>query len=109
MLLVAYQQVAQYGENDIAPLVEEPLEPLEIFEHTGLEKIKKRPWLMFGMLLEATLTLIVGQPGVGKTMMLHILAYCVATGNPFFGKQVECRGNVLGLFGEEASNESDIR
>ena len=103
------QQVAQYGENDIAPLVEEPLEPLEIFEHTGLEKIKKRPWLMFGMLLEAALTLIVGQPGVGKTMMLHMLAYCVCTGNPFFGKDVEVRGNVLGLFGEETSNESDIR
>jgi hypothetical protein len=87
----------------------EPLKPLEIFEHTGLEKITKRPWMMFGMLLEAALTLIVGQPGVGKTMLLHMLAYCVCTGNPFFGRDVEVRGNVLGLFGEETSNESDIR
>jgi len=95
--------------GDSAPPDAEPLKPLEIFEHTGLEKIKKRPWLMFGMLLVAALTLVVGQPGVGKTMMLHMLAYCVCTGNPFFGRDVEVRGNVLGLFGEETSNESDIR
>ena len=61
------------------------------------------------MLLVAALTLVVGQPGVGKTMLLHTLAYCVCTGNPFFGRDVEVRGNVLGLFGEETSNESDIR
>ena len=94
---------------DIAPPDDEPLQPLEIFEHTGLEKITRRPWLIFGLLLQSALTLIVGQPGVGKTMLLHMLAYCVATGNPFFGKDVEVRGNVLGLFGEETSNESDIR
>jgi len=100
-------EAAPLGE--IAPPDAEPLKPLEIFEHTGLEKITKRPWMMFGMLLVAALTLVVGQPGVGKTMLLHMLAYCVCTGNPFFGRDVEVRGNVLGLFGEETSNESDIR
>ena len=82
---------------------------LEIFEHTGLEKIKKRPWLIYGLLLERALTLVVGQPGVGKTMMLHMMAYALATGNLFFAKEILIRGNVLGVFGEETSNESDIR
>ena len=82
---------------------------LEIFEHTGLEKIKKRPWLIHGLLLERALTLVVGQPGVGKTMLLHMLAYALATGNLFLAKDVLVRGNVLGLFAEETSNESDIR
>mgnify|MGYP003133217625 FL=1 len=82
---------------------------LEIFEHTGLEKIKPRPWLIYGLLLERALTLVVGQPGVGKTMLLHMLAYSLATGNLFFTKDVVVRGNVLGVFGEETSNESDIR
>jgi len=82
---------------------------LEIFEHTGLEKITPRPWLIYGLLLERALTLVVGQPGVGKTMLLHMLAYSLATGNLFFTKDVVVRGNVLGLFAEETSNESDIR
>ena len=93
----------------IEDIIDEPLQPLEIFEHTGLEPIQKRPWLMHGLLLENALTLLVGQPGVGKTMMLHMLGYSLATGNDFFGKKVECRGNVLGLFAEETSNESAIR
>ena len=85
------------------------IEELEIFEHTGYEKIKPRPWLVHGLLLECALTLVVGQPGVGKTMLLHMLAYSLATGNLFLTKEILVRGNVLGLFAEETSNESDIR
>ena len=97
------------ADEPIEDIINEPLQPLEIFEHTGLEPIQTRPWLMHGMLLENALTLVVGQPGVGKTMLLHMLGYSLATGNDFFGKQVEVRGNVLGLFAEETSNESAIR
>tara|TARA_R110000751_G_scaffold113248_1_gene212370 strand:- start:454 stop:2628 length:2175 start_codon:yes stop_codon:yes gene_type:complete len=97
------------ADEPVEDIIDEPLQPLEIFEHTGLEPIQTRPWLMHGMLLENALTLVVGQPGVGKTMLLHMLGYSLATGNDFFGKQVEVRGNVLGLFAEETSNESAIR
>ena len=115
--IVGHEDVAPQKEyepsaaepNEVIIEPDEPLEPLEIFEHTGLEAIQTRPWLMFGMLLENALTLVVGQPGVGKTMLLHMLGYCLATGNDFFGKKVELRGNVLGLFAEETSNESAIR
>tara|TARA_R110001606_G_scaffold65770_2_gene151876 strand:- start:1330 stop:3504 length:2175 start_codon:yes stop_codon:yes gene_type:complete len=113
--IVGHEDVTEEKEY-IAPvdeptedIINEPLQPLEIFEHTGLEPIQTRPWLMHGMLLENALTLVVGQPGVGKTMLLHMLGYSLATGNDFFGKQVEVRGNVLGLFAEETSNESAIR
>jgi len=113
--IVGHEDVAEEKEytatvdEPTEDIIDEPLQPLEIFEHTGLEPIQTRPWLMHGMLLENALTLVVGQPGVGKTMLLHMLGYSLATGNDFFGKQVEVRGNVLGLFAEETSNESAIR
>ena len=43
----------------------EVTEELEITEHTGVERIQKRPWLIHGWLLEKALTLVVGQC-VGK-------------------------------------------
>ncbi len=43
-------------------------------------------------MLEKALTLVVGQPGVGKTMLMHMMAYALATGNLIFGKQIEKRG-----------------
>ena len=82
----------------------EVTEELDITEHTGVERIKKRPWLVHGWLLENALTLVVGQPGVGKTMLLHMMAYALATGNLIFGKQVEKRGNVLIVAAEETQN-----
>ena len=106
---VAEKEYTATVDEPTEDIIDEPLQPLEIFEHTGLEPIQTRPWLMHGMLLENALTLVVGQPGVGKTMLLHMLGYSLATGNDFFGKQVEVRGNVLGLFAEETSNESAIR
>jgi len=82
---------------------------LEIFEHTGCEKIQRRPWLIHGWLLEQALTLVVGQPGVGKTMFMHMMAYGLATGNPIFGKEILHRGNVLIIAAEETMNEIDFR
>ena len=107
-------------EDDVtAPAVEDPpipepnlkevIDELELFEHTGLEKIKPRPWLLSGWLLEKALTLIVGQPGVGKTMLMHMIAYALVTGNPIFGKDILKRGNALIVAAEETLNEIDIR
>ena len=82
---------------------------LEIFEHTGKEKIKPRPWLIEGWALKKALTLLVGQPGIGKTMLLHMLGYALATGNPILTKTILERGNVLILAAEETLNEMDLR
>jgi len=91
------------------PDLKEVIGELELFEHTGLEKIKPRPWLISGWLLEKALTLLVGQPGVGKTMLMHMIGYALATGNPIFGKDILKRGNVLIVAAEETLNEIDIR
>lgn len=96
----------QIPEPDLG---EAPVGELEIIEHTGLEKIKPRPWLVKGWMLEQALTLLVGQPGVGKTMLMHMIGYALATGNPIFGKDILKRGNVLIVAAEETLNEIDLR
>ena len=90
-------------------IIEDPTDELEVFEHTGKEKIKPRPWLIEGWALKKALTLLVGQPGIGKTMFLHMLGYALATGNPILLKTILERGNVLLLAAEETLNEMDLR
>lgn len=48
-----------------------------------LKKIKPRPWVIEGWALKKTLTLVVGQPGVGKTMFLAQLGSGLASGNQY--------------------------
>ena len=47
--------------------------------------------------------------GIGKTVILHMLAWCLATGAGFFGKPILIRGNVLIIAAEETINEMNIR
>ena len=42
--------------------------------------------------MEKCLTILAGQPGIGKTIILHMLAWCLATGTGFFGKPIFRRG-----------------
>ena len=95
--------------DTITATIEDPTDELEVFEHTGSEKIKPRPWLIEGWALKKALTLLVGQPGIGKTMLLHMLGYALATGNPILTKTILERGNVLILAAEETLNEMDLR
>ena len=87
--------------------VEEP--ELEVFEHTGQEQITTRPWIVSGWLMEKCLTVLAGQPGVGKTVILHMIAWCLATGTGLFGKPIYRPGNVLLIAAEETLNEINIR
>lgn len=88
---------------------EETAEELEVFEYTGVEKIKPRPWVIEGWALKKTLTLVVGQPGVGKTMFLAQLGSGLASGNPVLDKTILQRGNVLFIAAEETLNEINLR
>ena len=91
-------------------LPDDPEEPeLEVFEHTGTEVIEPRKWVIAGWLMEKCLTILAGQPGIGKTIILHMLAYCLVTGAGFFGKAIYRPGNVLLIAAEETLNEINIR
>ena len=59
--------------------------------------------------MEKCLTILAGQPGIGKTIILHMLAYCLSTGTGFFGKVIHRPGNVLLIAAEETLNEINIR
>jgi hypothetical protein len=83
--------------------------PLEVFEHTGTEVIKPRRWVISGWMMEKCLTILAGQPGIGKTIILHMLAWCLATGVGFFGKPIFRPGNVLIIAAEETINEINLR
>ena len=102
--------IHQFTKIEDFKLPEDPEEPeLEVVEFTGMEKIHPRPWLIDGWLLKKALTVLIGQPGIGKTMLLHMLAYALATGNPILLKTILERGNVLVIAAEETQNEINLR
>lgn len=82
---------------------------LDVFEHTGKEVIEPRKWVVPGWMMEKCLTILAGQPGIGKTIILHMLAWCLATGVGFFGKPIFRPGNVLIIAAEETINEINLR
>jgi len=94
----------EYGEPE-----PEEVKPLEVFEHTGKEIIEPRRWVIPGWMMEKCLTILAGQPGIGKTIILHMLAWCLATGTGFFGKPIFRKGNVLLIAAEETINEINLR
>mgnify|MGYP000035257083 CR=1 FL=1 len=85
------------------------LSALHLEEYTGKEEILERPWIIYGWILRKALTLIVGQPGIGKTMLMHMIAWCLCTGIKILGKEILERGNVLILCPEETKNEIRMR
>ncbi len=95
--------------ENIKPKDDQDFSELEVQEHTGEELIYSRAWVLQGWLMEKCLTVLVGQPGIGKTVILHMLAWCLATGAGFFGKPILIRGNVLIIAAEETINEMNIR
>jgi len=87
----------------------EEVTALDAFEHTGKEVIEPRKWVVPGWMMEKCLTILAGQPGIGKTIILHMLAWCLATGVGFFGKPIFRPGNVLIIAAEETINEINLR
>lgn len=56
-------------------------------------------WLIEGIVEVGTLTLLFGDPGIGKSFLAIDWGYCVATGIPFLGRPVR-QGTVVYIAGE---------
>lgn len=72
-------------------------------------QLKKREWLIDGILKKKNFTVITGAGGSGKTQFLIQMAYAIATGKPFFKKHVRENGSSFLLVGEEDCNEAFSR
>jgi hypothetical protein len=76
-----------------------PARPLVTFERVGAIQAKPIDWLVTGLLARDTLAALVGPSGCGKTFAYCSLAYHVALGLPWFGREVAV-GAVFILAGE---------
>lgn len=65
------------------------------------------PWLVKGMLAQGTMTTLAGEPGVGKSMLSYLLAYCVAGGLPFLN--MPTTQNPVCYFDEENSRPDFVK
>ena len=104
-----FEDINGFRPEAVNHLDPEFLQPLELYEYTGAEKLEARPWVIPGWIMLKTMTLIVGQPGVGKTILLHMIAYCLANGIKLLGKEVLQPGNVCLICAEETKNEMRLR
>lgn len=90
--------------------LETPLKPFRPFYASQLEGYtpKPRQWLVDGVLMRRTVTLFVGPPKIGKSLLLQQLLTSVATGLPWLGHACE-RGRAFGMFTEDPAEEINRR
>lgn len=90
---------------DVVPeSAETPEKPKRDFRFWPLPELFSRPepdWIIPGVLPQATLGVIWGQPGVGKTFLAVDLAVSVATGDAWRGVTPERPGQVLYVAAED--------
>ncbi|WP_439604997.1 AAA family ATPase [Shinella sp.] len=70
----------------------------------GSKKVKERVWLVDGLIPQSNVTLLSGDGGTGKSLLVLQLAFSVATGSPWLGYKVP-RGNVLFVSAEDEPDE----
>ena len=98
---------------------EENLEKIEINELTGLPEnsytaqsvrgpVKKREWVLEEWFPKKTVSLLFGQGGVGKTLVIQQLANCIAKGEDFFNVKTQ-KMPVLCVFCEDDNEEINRR
>jgi 5S rRNA maturation endonuclease (ribonuclease M5) len=80
---------------------EEEIPRKNIFTHVGdpFQSMKPIDWLVKDYFEHDSLTQLFGEPGSGKSFIALSLACCVATGTPWFGKEVK-QGAVFYICGE---------
>lgn len=77
-----WSEAAAAGPGDTAPAWELPL--VDTATWIGREPPARR-WIVDGWLARGTGALLVGEDGVGKSLVAQQLATCVAAGRPFLG------------------------
>ncbi len=82
------------------------LEPGFIVDPSQLEgrPIPPREWLVDDLIPHGTVSLLSGDGGLGKSLLMQQLMTSAATGQPWLGMKVR-RGRVFGLFCEDDNNE----
>lgn len=78
-----------------------------LFPINGTEYFEPPQPLIDGLIPMFEYTLLTGQPKVGKSTFAAHLAYSVATGEPFFGREVNDPGMVLYIAMERAYQTQD--
>src|SRR5437870_8167718 len=61
-----------------------------------------REWAIDRVLAVGSLSMLIGRPGAGKSILAQMMAYAVVTGTPFLGRAVK-KGLVVWLAFEGAS------
>lgn len=66
----------------------------EVFTFADLAKLERPQWLIRGLLVEKTTSVLTADTGSYKSFFALDMALCIATGRPFFGHEVK-RGPVV--------------
>lgn len=66
--------------------------------------IRKREWEVEGWIPRNEVTLLYGDGGVGKTLLIHQYATCAATGKPFLAQETR-PARVMAFFCEDSEDE----
>lgn len=75
-------------------IVENIAPPYEVFGFADLAKLPGPQWLIRGLLVEKTISVLTADTGSYKSFFALDMALCIATSRPFFGREVK-RGPVV--------------
>jgi hypothetical protein len=99
--------VKQQVMNATAPDAVKPLSLVPASEWSGLE-IPRREWLIKDWVPLNQTTMLNGDGGIGKSLLLQQLQTCVATGTDFFGTDVK-QGPSICVYCEDETSELQRR
>ena len=82
--------------SDVMPFTDEPEKPRYIVRDAAYALQPQPPitWIVDGVISEATVTILAGKYGCGKSWAMLNLAVCVASGKPWLGRATR-QGKVL--------------
>ncbi len=86
-------------DDDRAPETKKAAAPFEVFTFAQMATLPRPNWLIRGLLVEQTTSVLSADGGSFKSFFALEMALCIATGTPFHGREVK-RGNVVYIAAE---------